>query len=134
MALLTFQGKQLENLELTLTLPQAVEVTNQVLRSCIAFSLCTLLGFGGFGGLINSSIRLPDGLRTIHTACCTSAPHTAELYAPKQACFRPWFCLNEATRLLLLGSSCTSKMRRSQLKQDWPQSCLAGADIAPNSS
>jgi len=69
--------------ELTLTLLQAIEVTDQILHPCIAFSLCTLLGFCSFGGVINCSISLPHGLRTIQTACCTLAPHMAELYAAK---------------------------------------------------
>ena len=81
-------------LELTLTLLQAIEVTDQILHPCIAFSLCTLLGSGGFGGLINCSISLPHSLRTIQTTCCTLAPHMAELYAARQACFQPLFCLN----------------------------------------
>lgn len=120
-------------MELTLTLPQAVEVTNQVLDPGIAFSLCMLLGSGGFGGLINRSISLLHCLRTMKTACCTLAPDMAKRYAAKEACFLPLFCLDEATRSLLLVSSCTNtRSGQARLKQDWPQCCLAGADVASN--
>ncbi len=68
-SLAEISGQARGKLELTLTLPQAVEVTNQILHPCIAFSLCTLLGSGGFGGLINCSISLPHRLHTIQMAC-----------------------------------------------------------------